>query len=117
MFDTQKKYLKELGHVEEDGEADDEEEVEVELPPGEVVAVDKVGDEADADVALPGEDDGAVDGAHEGDVDQRQEDGHHVRVDEARVVRPELWEGVEQRAGDDDLGQRKALDFTGQLRY
>ena len=97
-------YLKESGEVEEDGEEGDDADVELELEVGEVVvAADEVGDEADADVALPAEDDGAVDGGHERDLDEGQEDGHDAREDLLHVVWPQVGQAVHHRAGDHDL--------------
>ena len=98
-------HLKEPWQVEEDGEEGDEGDVEVELEAGEVVpgAADEVGDEADADVALPAEDDGAVDGGHEGDLDEGQEDGHDAREDRLHVVGPQVGQAVHHGASDDDL--------------
>ena len=109
-------HLKEPRQVEEDGEEGDEGDVEVELEAGEVVAraADEVGDEADADVALPAEDDGAVDGGHEGDLDEGQQDGHDAREDRLHVVGPQVGQAVHHRARDDHL-ERKKLELLSHV--
>ena len=96
--------LKESGEEEEDGKEGDDADVELELEVGEVVAAaDEVGDETDADVALPAEDDGAVYGGHERDLDEGEEDGHDARENLLHVVGPKVGQAVHHSAGDDDL--------------
>ncbi len=60
-------------------------------------------DQADADVPLPAEDDGAVDGGHEGDLHEREEDGRDAGEHLARVVRPQVGQAVHQGAGSHHL--------------
>ncbi len=51
-----------------------------------------------ADVSLEAHDDGAVDGGHHGDLHHRQEVGHEVRVGGAGEERPQVREGVQAQA-------------------
>ncbi len=56
------------------------------------------GHQANADVALPGHDDGAVDGGHEGHVHGREEGGGGSRQTDTLEPGPQERQAVQQRA-------------------
>ena len=71
-----------------------------EILPGDVATLLELTEVADPHVSLQAHEDGHVDGAHHGDLDQGQEPGQQPRVQLRRVEAPQVGQAVEHCAPD-----------------